>query len=79
MSALAENHATLSEARAAKAQVLQRMRGTGASVGITRMGDGYGVKVNVATRQGAAGVPRAIDGVPVRVEVVGTVQKQVAT
>jgi hypothetical protein len=46
-------------------------------VGITRHGDGYAVKVNLR-HPPAAGVdlPKDIDGVPVQVEVVGSITKR---
>ena len=69
--------ATIEEARAAKARALEIFRGLGAvaSVGITRVDDGYGLKVNLREplRPGVA-PPAAVEGVPVRVEVVGVVR-----
>ncbi len=70
--------ATLESARAAKPAVQEVFAGLGevVGVGITRIGDGYGVKVNLRTAP-AAGVelPAEVEGVPVRVEVVGTIRK----
>ena len=52
----------------------QGFRGRG--VGITRIDGGYGVKVNVEAAPAAdAKLPEAIDGVPVRIEVVGKLRK----
>ncbi len=70
---------TLEQARAAK----ERVRGLCAKkaqvvgVGITRLGAGFGVKVNLAS-QPEAGVelPQEVDGVPIRVEVVGAIRKR---
>ena len=70
--------ATLESARAAKPAVQEVFAGLGevVGVGITRIGDGYGVKVNLRSAP-AAGVelPAEVEGVPVRVEVVGTIRK----
>jgi len=48
-----------------------------AGVGIVRIGDGYGLKVNLsaAPKQGIR-LPEEVDGVPVKVEVVGVVRKR---
>lgn len=75
-------HSTLEEARAAKKAALgvfERLtKVTG--IGITRSGPGYGLKINVQSPLPAtASVPKAIDGVPVRVEVVGPVRKRTAS
>ena len=68
--------ATFDEARAAKARALEIFRRLGAvaSVGITRVDDGYGLKVNIRgpLRPGVS-PPTAVEGVPVRVGVVGAV------
>lgn len=45
-------------------------------VGITRVGEGYGVKVNVAEAPNDTGLPDEIDGVPVVIEVVGQLSKR---
>lgn len=44
-------------------------------IGIERVGEGFGLKVNLASalRPGAS-VPSEIDGVPVRTEVVGVIR-----
>jgi len=46
-------------------------------VGITKIGGVYGVKVNLRDEP-AAGVslPESIDGVPIKIEVIGTVEKR---
>jgi len=73
------NPSTLEQARAAKTEaqdVFQRLARI-AGVGITRIGRGYGLKVNVEAAP-AAGValPTDVRGVPVKVEVVGAVRKR---
>jgi hypothetical protein len=71
--------ATLDQARAAKDEALKvfsRLASV-AGIGITRVGDVYGVKVNL--RQAPApGVtlPADVGGVPVKVDVVGTIGKR---
>jgi len=69
--------ATIDEARAAKGRALEIFGrlATVVGVGITRMDDGYGLKVNLreAPRPGVA-IPKAVEGVPVRVEIVGSIR-----
>lgn len=63
---------------AAKPRALDEFRRMASvvGVGITRIGDGYGVKVNLETSPAAdVDLPDKIDGVPVRVEVVGKIRK----
>jgi hypothetical protein len=69
----------LEEARAAKshaAQVFGRLA-TVAGVGITKVNEGYGLKINLQTAP-AKGVslPTEVDGVPVKIEVVGSIRKR---
>ncbi|MGH2703814.1 MAG: hypothetical protein ACRDJ4_01575 [Actinomycetota bacterium] len=45
-------------------------------VGLTRLGDGFGIKVNLTQRDEERPIPDQVDGVPVRVETVGTIRKQ---
>jgi hypothetical protein len=69
----------LDEARAAKerAKALFADRTSVVGIGITRVGDGYGVKVNLEVPPAAdADLPETIDGVPIRIEVVGTIHKR---
>jgi hypothetical protein len=40
-------------------------------IGITRKGDGFGLKLNLTEGSPRAEVPAEVDGVPVQVEVVG--------
>jgi len=69
---------SLEKARAAKAKAGATFRrlGTVAGIGITPMDGGYGLKVNL-TREPAPGVvlPDRVDGVPIRVEIVGAIRK----
>ena len=72
-------HITLDKARAAKKVAQARLEAAGqpAAVGITRVDGDYAVKINLATGyDGETGVPARIDGVPVQVEVVGTIRKR---
>jgi hypothetical protein len=69
----------LDEARAAKerAKALFVKKASVVGIGITRVGDGYGVKVNLDAPPAAdADLPESIDGVPVRIEVVGPIRKR---
>ena len=71
--------ADIDKARAAKAKALSLFSGLAQvnGVGITGVGEGYGVKVNLAEPP-AEGVhlPDEIDGVPVVVELVGPITKR---
>jgi hypothetical protein len=70
--------ATLSQARAAKAKVVELMKGSDAvnGVGIARQGAGYAVKLNLVRPAKTDAVPSRVDGVPVKVEVVGQIEKR---
>lgn len=71
--------ATLEQARAAKDEALKLFSRLGSvvGVGITRVGEGYGVKVNLReSPEGGAEVPDHVRGVPVRVDVVGPIRKR---
>jgi hypothetical protein len=70
--------ATLQQARAAKAKAARMVSGHPDvnGVGITRDGDGYAVKLNLSARSKADPLPRQIDGVKVRTEVVGSIRKR---
>jgi hypothetical protein len=72
------NASTLEQARAAKAHAeavftpLARVAG----IGITRIDGGYDVKVNLREPPAPdVTLPQAVDGVPVRIEVVGAIRK----
>jgi hypothetical protein len=67
----------LDEARAVKEKTKAIFAGKASvvGIGITRIGDGYGVKVNLDAPPAAdAGLPETIDGVPIRIEVVGPIR-----
>ncbi len=68
--------AELEQARAAKARLAADLAGQDAVVGIGvhRTADGFGVKV--ALREAGLALPAAVDGVPVTVDVVGTIRAQ---
>ncbi|MBI2833193.1 MAG: hypothetical protein HYX76_02040 [Acidobacteria bacterium] len=69
---------TLEAARAAKEKVFPRLTSLPDvnGVGIARVGNGYGVKVNAARELRDVDVPDEVDGVPIVVEVVGPVSKR---
>ncbi|MBI4589923.1 MAG: hypothetical protein HY725_13895 [Candidatus Rokubacteria bacterium] len=70
---------SLDDARAAKAKAMEIFGRlvVVVGVGITRIDGGYGIKVNLR-EQPAPGVdlPQTVNGVPVRVEVVGPIRKR---
>jgi hypothetical protein len=69
---------TLDQARAAKPQVRAAFEQLGmvVGVGITRVGSGYAVKVNLQSKlPDQVAIPETIEGVPVQVEVVGPLHK----
>lgn len=71
--------ASLEAARAAKSRVAELFRGIGqvVGVGLVSFDQGYGVKVNLARQpRGSAKAPTEIAGVPIQVEVVGTISKR---
>lgn len=70
---------SLDEARAAKPSALEVFERVGnvVGVGITRIEDGYGLKVNLSQLPGKnVTLPTEVKGVPVRVEVVGKIRKR---
>lgn len=76
------NTTSLDEARAAKPRVREFLHGVPqlAGVGITRIGEGYAVKVNLSEPyKTQTDLPSEIDGVPIRIEVVGRVTKRTTT
>jgi hypothetical protein len=79
MDATTMNTTTIEEVRSVKEKAGRVFRRDArvVGVGITRIGDGYGLKINLskAPRRGIR-LPEQVDGVPVRVEVVGTVRKR---
>jgi len=69
----------IEKARAAKATFLSRFAGVAQvnGVGLTRVGAGFGVKVNLADKlEPGAELPEEIDGVPIVVETVGPITKR---
>jgi hypothetical protein len=70
---------SLAEARAAKADAIEIFSKLAdvAGVGITRIADGYGLKVNLATpATKGTKLPASVHGVPVRVDIVGRVKRR---
>jgi hypothetical protein len=73
------NSTSLDEARAAKACAYEVFRRKAAvvGVGITHIDGGYGLKVNLESSPSpGANLPETIEGVPVRIEVVGKIRKR---
>jgi hypothetical protein len=69
----------LHQARAAKASVLKAFRRLPnlSGVGITKVGDGYAVKINLREPMPkGTQLPGEVDGVPVTIEVTGTLRKR---
>jgi hypothetical protein len=67
---------TLEQAQAAKEKA-KRLFSSNVGIGITRLDDGYAVKVNLRNPMpDEESIPTSIDGVPVRFEVVGEIRKQ---
>ncbi len=68
---------SIHEARAAKkvATELLSPLATVVGVSITRVGVGYGLKVNLERSPGKP-LPKHVGGVPIRVEVVGPISKR---
>jgi hypothetical protein len=70
---------TLEQARAAKVALLRHCEKLGIDVaaGVTRVEGDYAVKVNLKERvPDGVTIPSEINGVPIRVEVVGTIRKR---
>lgn len=71
------NPTTLEEARAAKPKAIALLAELPVvGVGITRIGDGYGLKVNLREPVAADAVPDQIDGVPIQTDFVGQIRKR---
>lgn len=71
------NTTTLEQARAAKtkaATLLAALPVVG--IGLTRIGAGYGLKVNLSESAADNTVPLHVDGVPIKTEVVGEIRKR---
>lgn len=72
---------TIEMVRAAKPAAQKAFAAVGnlVGIGITRMGAGYGLKVNLESApDGETSLPAEIAGVPVRVEIVGLPTKRTA-
>lgn len=70
---------SLESARAAKARALQVFEKLGdvVGIGLTKIDDEYGLKVNLsAPPSDPASLPTDVDGVPVKVEIVGHIRKR---
>lgn len=67
--------ADIDRARTAKVRLRQELDGRPGvrGIGLARAGDGYRLRVSVATSADAAALPAAVDGVAVQVRVVGAV------
>ena len=71
------NPTTLDQARAAKTKAVSILAALPVvGVGITRIGDGYGLKVNLSESVADDAVPTQVNGVPLKIEVVGAIRKQ---
>jgi len=71
------NGSTLEEARAAKTKAVHQLNVLPVvGVGITRVGDGYGLKVNLSQCVAPGQIPCHVDGVPLVAEVVGEIRKR---
>ena len=68
---------SLDQARAAKPKALTLFSALApvVGVGLTRIGKGYGLKVNLE-HEPTAPLPADVDGVPVQVEIVGRISKR---
>jgi hypothetical protein len=76
MSKVTKNNPNLAAVRAAKAKAVKLFASNPnvTGIGIARMNGGFGVKLNFVTQPSEKDrVPQEIDGVPIRVEVVGSI------
>lgn len=64
---------TIAEARAAKSRLTGMLESNDGvrGIGLTRCGEGYAVKVNVASTTVEATIPSSLDGVPIVIDIVG--------
>ncbi len=70
---------SLDQARSAKSEAAKEFsrHGEVMGVGIVKVGDGYGLKVNLKQlADDHALLPQSVQGVPTRCEVVGVIHKQ---
>jgi hypothetical protein len=65
---------SLEQAHEARRKLRERLAGMDGiqGIGIVALAEGYGIKVNVRDER-PRDVPAAIDGVPIRIEVVGAI------
>ena len=73
------NGRPIEQARAAKPKALSVFAALASlnGIGITKVGDGYGLKVNLSEAPPeTVELPTDVDGVPVVVEIVGGITKQ---
>lgn len=76
---MSSHAATIEQVRAVKQQALAQFSKLAkvVGVGVTSFGTGYGLKINLAAQPTKnVTLPSEVGGVPVRVEVVGTIRKQ---
>ncbi len=68
---------TVDDVRAAKSRAIAIFAPLAdvVGVGITRVGEGYGLKINLRAAP-AITLPEEVDGVPVKVEIVGSLKKR---
>lgn len=68
---------TVDDVRAAKSRAMAIFAPLAdvVGVGITRVGEGYGLKINLRAAP-ATKLPEEVDGVPVKVEIVGSPKKR---
>lgn len=78
---MAKSAPSLATVRAAQRKAMTRLGRVGEvnGIGITRLGAGYGLKINLSAQpRGKARLPTQIDGVPIQVEVVGPIRRRSA-
>jgi hypothetical protein len=70
--------ATLAAARAAKRKAGRRLARVPqiTGIGLMRLAAGYCLKVNLAEAVRGGVIPKAVDGVPLRTEVVGRIRRR---
>lgn len=72
---MSEKPCSLDKARAAKRKAASELAALPVvGIGITRVGEGYGLKVNLS--EACDSVPAQIDGVLVKTEIVGKIVKR---
>lgn len=69
---------TLSDARAAKSDVVRLLEGRTEvnGIGIAKLADGFAVKVNLSRPLLDRRLPRTVRGVPLKVEVIGRISRR---